>query len=240
MIRICMVENDLESTLSIEKAIDGYFADSEVKYETDTMTFDTLISPSVWAERAYDLAIIDLSNPMLSNRLMEYSVEVRKLCRRTKVIFVSDELSCVLDTFNYAPDYYIHKPQISERFVEAMEHLLKLKTDVSGSSIVLSTKSAKHIIPQSSILYLEHYQHNTKVVCERKEVVCHEKLSTLLERLNDGAFLRCHCSFAVNLAHVRKFTRTQLLMSNGELIPCSRSNQKSVRDALESVGNIEI
>lgn len=240
LIRICMIENDWESTLNIEKAMDRYFADFEVKYETDTMTCETLISTSAWAGRAYDLAIIDLSKPKLRQTLMEYSVEVRKPCRKTKVIFVSDDLRCVLDTFDYAPDYYIYKPQISERFAGAIERLLKLKTEKSGSSIVLSTKSAKHIIPQSSILYFEHYQHNTKVVCENKEIVCHEKLSSLLERLNGATFIRCHCSFIVNLEHVRKFTRTQLLMSNGDVIPCSRSNQKPMRVALESFDVVEV
>ena len=120
-----------------------------------------------------------------------------------------------------------------------MEHLLKLDVNKGSNGLVLSTKQAKHIVPQRSILYIEHYQHKSKVVCEDKEITCSEKLSSLLERLDGTAFVRCHCSFIANLNHVRKFTRTQLHMSNGDVLPCSRSSQQIVREALESGGRFK-
>lgn len=233
MIKICIIDNDYESVSSAKKAIDKYFSKYDVKYETDNMAFEALISPQMWAECGYDLAVLNLSDRLNRRELMEYSVEIRKTHRKTKVIFVSNDIGCVLDTFDYSPDYFIYIPQMADRLVNAMEHLLKLEASKVASGLVLSTKSAKHIIPQSSILYLEHYQHSTKIICKDKEVICHEKLSSLLERLDSRMFIRCHCSFIVNLEQTRKFTRTQLFMSNGDVLPCSRSNQKSVRDAFE-------
>ncbi len=237
--RICLVGNDSESAANVKKAMDEYFAEFAVKYEVDAMDPGALISPQLWLDCAYDLAVFDLSDEPSRIQLLEYSVEVRRLCRKTKVIFISDELNSVLDTFDYDPDYFIHKPQVDERFPIAMEHLLKLDVNKGSNGLVLSTKQAKHIVPQRSILYIEHYQHKSKVVCEDKEITCSEKLSSLLERLDGTAFVRCHCSFIANLNHVRKFTRTQLHMCNGDVLPCSRSSQQIVREALESGGRFK-
>lgn len=234
MIRVNIVDNDCENIAVIEEIMGKYFFDFAVKYEIDTIDCNELISPRLWAECAYDLAVFNISNRLNRSRLLEYSVEIRRLCRKTKVIFISDELCSVLDIFDYEPNYFIYKPQIADRLIEAMEHLLKLEANKGTSGLVLSTKSARHIIPQAMILYMEHYQHKTKIVCEGEELICHEKLSTLLEQLDVTAFVRCHCSFVANLEHVRKYTRTQLLMSNGDILPCSRSNQKKVREILEN------
>lgn len=240
LIKICLVDNNREQAEGVKLMVDAYFASFTVKHEVDIVDCKELISPQLWLDRGYDLAVFNISDRCGRSQLMEYSVEVRRLCRKTKVIFVSDELNSVLDTFDYDPDYFIHMPQSDERFSAAMEHLLKLDANKGANGLVLNTKQAKHIIPHSSIVYIEHYQHKSKIVCEDKEVTCHEKLSTLLEQLDSASFVRCHCSFVANLEHVRKYTRTQLFMSNGDILPCSRGNQSIVRKALDQNPKVKI
>lgn len=217
--------------------VDRYFADCEIEYEVDVITYGSLISPDIWADCGYNLAIIDISTVEYRSRLMEYSIEIRKACHETKVIFISNDLYGSLDIFEYDPNYFIYEPQIADKLPRALERLFTFEMKNRTNNLVLSTKSAKHIIPKRSILYLERYQHNTKIVCENKTVICHDKLVTMLEKIDDKMFLRCHCSFVVNLKYVRKFTRTELLMSNGDVIPCSRANQKIVSSALTSVND---
>lgn len=239
MIHICLVDSDSENAASVRKALDGYFSKFGFKYEADIIDSAALTAPEAWRERGYDLAVFNISDSRDRNLLMEYSVEVRELCRKMKVIFISDELLSVLDIFEYDPDYFIHKPQLNERLATATEHLLKLSANNNANRLVLNTRREKHLITHSSVLYIEHCQHKSKLVCEDKEVICNEKLSTLLERLDDPLFVRCHCSFVANMEHVRKFTRKQLLMSNGEVLPCSRSRRQIVREAFEISRNIE-
>lgn len=234
MIKICLVDSDGDSAVGVKRAMDEYFANFSVRYEVDIMDCKTLISPQVWLECAYDLAVFNISDKADRTRLLEYSVEIRSLCRKTKVILLSDELRSVLDTFDYDPDYFIHSPQSDERLAAALEHLLKLEANRGANGLILSTKQAKHIIPQRTIMYIEHYQHKSKIVCEDRIFNCNEKLSSLLERLDGAVFMRCHCSFIVNLEHVRKATRTQLYMSNGDILPCSRINQLAIREALDN------
>lgn len=240
MFNICMVDCKCESRTSITEQIEKFFSDYDICFEIDDMEYKSLVTPEVWQECDYELAIFDISDVRVRERLMEYSLEIRKLCQKTKVIFISDDLLCALEIFDYNPDYFIYKTQIESRLVTSLEHLFRFELKNRGNSLVLSTKSSKHIIPERSIVYFEHYQHNTKVICEDKYVLCHEKLCNLLERLDGRLFVRCHCSFIVNLHHIREFRRTQLLMSNGDVIPCSRSNQKIIRKALADLYSITI
>ena len=87
---------------------------------------------------------------------------------------------------------------------------------------------------------INHEVDSGRIICEDKAILCREKLDNLLKRLDDKLFVRCHCSFIVNLHHVREYRRTQLLLSNGDVIPCSRSNQKSIREALTGINTVTI
>ena len=105
MIRVNIVDNDCENIAVIEEIMGKYFFDFAVKYEIDTIDCNELISPRLWAECAYDLAVFNISNRLNRSRLLEYSVEIRRLCRKTKVIFISDELCSVLDIFDYEESF---------------------------------------------------------------------------------------------------------------------------------------
>ena len=240
LFNICVVDSDGDSRKEICERIDEYFADFDVEYRTELIDCRSLTVTEICRECGYDLAILDISDAAYRKGLLEYSQLLRKWHRETKVIFISDKIYCVLDTFDYDPDYFIFKPQTESRIINAMNHLFNFKTNKESSSLTIGKKSARHIIMKNSILYMEHYQHNTRIVCEDKEIVCHEKISTLLEKLDSRQFVRCHCSFGVNLRHVSTFSRTQIVLSNGDVIPCSRSKQKTVRAALRDIHEVII
>ena len=239
MFNICIADIDENGRVELSKYAQDYFAHLGAEYRIETLDCGALKATDTCCNYGYDLAIIDISDADTRLSLLKYAQLLRRWHRETKIIFTSDKLYCALDVFDYDPDYFIFKPQLEMRFNNAMEHLLGLEASTRNDSLYVGTKSSRHIIKAKSILYMEHYQHNTKIVCEDKEVICHEKLSTLLGRLNDSQFVRCHCSFAVNLRHVRNFSRVQLTMSNGDLIPCSRNNQKTVKDALSRIHEVK-
>lgn len=236
MLNVCIVDENEASRQHIAGLIENFCCNNNIGCETDVISATALLRPDVWEDCAYDLAIFNLSGVMNREQLMQYSVNVRKRNQKTKMIYISDDLVGSLDIFDYNPDYFIFKPQLDFRLIPALEHIFGVEVKTKGSSLIISTKSAKVIIPEGSIIYLEHYQHDTIIVCEDRTVTCHEKLDSLLERLDSKSFVKCHCSFAVNLNYVREYRRTQLILSNSDVIPCSRANQQSVRTAILAHG----
>lgn len=235
MFSICIISDDSENNLLIEDKLNDFFFNQNISLEMDFLNATSLMNPNIWKDCNYDLAILDISNTKVCNKLMAYSIEIRTVSQKTKVIFISDNLSCALDTFDYNPDYFIYKPQIEKRLISAMGHLFEFEEELKGNSLVVNNRAVKYVIPEKKILYFEHYQHSTKIICEDRVVCCSEKLDNLQERLTDTAFVRCHCSFIVNLRQVREFSRTQLTLTDGTIVPCSRANQKNVRTAFEDI-----
>lgn len=233
MISACIIDADKYFRAWSAKLIQQFFYGLSSSVEIDLLDNRRNLPPEMWQECAYDLALLDISDENTREEVLRYSLKARRYCEKTKVIFVSADPMASLDVFGFQPDYFIYKQELDSRMSEALEHLFKLKQYNDGNNLLITTKSTKYVIPTGSILYFEHYQHDTRIVCEDKEILCHEKLSDLMERLNDAKFLRCHCSFVVNLQHIKEYTRTQITLDGGKHIPCSRANMKALSMAME-------
>ena len=235
MFDVCVIGDDYENCLLIEEQLNDFFFNQNIHLEMEFLSLTTFSDPKIWRDSNHDLAVIDISNTKTREKLMAHSVKIRTVCHKTKVIFLSDDLSCALDTFDYYPDYFIYKPQIEARLISAVEHLFEFKSEPRENNLIVSTRTTKYVIPEKMIVYFEHYQHNTKIVCKDKVINCNEKLSDIIERLNKNYFIRCHCSFVVNLNEVTELRRNQMVVCNGDIIPCSRANQKAVKIAFETL-----
>ena len=71
------------------------------------------------------------------------------------------------------------------------------------------------------IYYIESEGRKSIVVQRDRRSAYYKKTEELAQELGDG-FYRVHRSFLVNMAHVRSYTRTQVVLDNGEAIPMSK------------------
>ena len=71
------------------------------------------------------------------------------------------------------------------------------------------------------IHYIESEGRKSIVVQRDRRSAYYKKTEELAQELGDG-FYRVHRSFLVNMAHVRSYTRTQIVLDNGEAIPMSK------------------
>ncbi len=60
----------------------------------------------------------------------------------------------------------------------------------------------------------------------------YEKLSQVLHRLNKNNFCEIHKSFVINLRYIAKYEKNSITMTNGDIIPISRSMQKNVEQKI--------
>lgn len=229
---ICIISNDNAELNIFENQIGGYLHFNGIAYEIDCVSPKARISPSVWKDCDYDLAVMDISDAETRDAMLAYSIEIRRQTPKLKVIFVSEDANDALNIFDFNPDYFIVKSQLENRLANAVKYLFSFEGS-KEDKLVVSSGSVKYVIPEHMILYFEHYQHNTKIVCKDKEINCSEKLGDILQRLNRNSFIRCHCSFIVNLDEVAELRSSQLVICNGDKIPCSRANQKAVKNAFE-------
>ena len=78
---------------------------------------------------------------------------------------------------------------------------------------------------------MESTRRNSLVHSTQGPIATREALTALEGRLPRGLFLRCQRSFLVNLRHVRRLDSEGLCMSDGAVVPLSRSSRSEVAEA---------
>ena len=79
-------------------------------------------------------------------------------------------------------------------------------------------------------MYIEAFSHDTEVHSREATYRIREGISVWQQRLSDS-FVPCHRSYLVNLLYVARIDKTDIILDNGESVPLSRRNQKSVNEA---------
>ena len=121
-------------------------------------------------------------------------------------------------------------------FSGVREGLQELQKEMNGASqkLLLELKGREIVLGCEEILYMERDKRKTFITCAGEEpIVVSEKLESLLQRLDAGAFSRCHNSFIVNFRHVREYRRNSFLLEDGSVIPVSRKYARSVKEQFE-------
>ena len=87
-------------------------------------------------------------------------------------------------------------------------------------------------IRTKDITYIEAFSHETEVHETEAAYRVREGIGVWQERLSDsGLFVLCHRSYLVNLLHVARIDKTEVILDGGERIPLSRRSYRAVHEA---------
>ncbi len=84
-----------------------------------------------------------------------------------------------------------------------------LKRQTESKNIILKYNRKYVQIPVDSILYLEVLNHDLTVHTPAKDYTVRMTFSQIFKELPPSRFVRCHKSYAVNLARISHFSRTE-------------------------------
>lgn len=109
---------------------------------------------------------------------------------------------------------------VFEQAVKEYYALDELRRSREQKLLIRSNGSTVGVALQD-IYYIESDGRKSVVVQRDRRSAYYKKTEELAQELGDG-FYRVHRSFLVNMAHVRSYTRTQIVLDNGEAIPMSK------------------
>lgn len=232
-LNVCIVDSSVSwrntAKCELRRALEPYGVGAYV----DGISTPEKLKKMSMQELRYDMILADISDTETRTANLRLFAEVQRESPQTRLVLVSSDLLAALDVFDYSPDYFIYKPELNMRMNQAIRHIYGISKKQTESDLVISANSTNYIIPTERILYIERCLHDTIIVCEDREILCHDKLSELMEQLDERRFLRCHCSFLINAEQVTQFNRKQVILKNGKCIPCSRANYQATKYSLE-------
>lgn len=142
-------------------------------------------------------------------------------------IFTTAYLDYALEGFNLDAVDYLHKPFSYDRFRTAVDKAVRRieynRVNASRGSITVKQEYNNVNIPLSEILYIEAMEGYSKIfrtggLCTVSRII----LKNLCMMLPPHDFLRVHRSFVVSVGKIESYTRQELRLVGGTVVPVGR------------------
>ena len=171
------------------------------------------------------------------------------------IVFVSEYESAAVAAFELRAADYLMKPVTRQRLSQALErvtldtsgeravdHVVHDQAEIDSHSEIIAVYTPRgnsvHLLPRSSILYLEAYGDYQRVFSTDGHFLLHGSLLDLGRKWAPHGFVRVHRKFIVNLRHATTVRQHptgawMLTLSEGSEVPIARRHLTDLRRHLE-------
>lgn len=191
-------------------------------------------------KRQVDLMFLDIQMPKLTG--IDF---LKTLTRPPKVIITTAYRDYALEGYELDVVDYLLKPISFERFLKAINKVYKTESifstpvdapaEAGSQEAYIYLKADKKMVKvmMDDILYIESLKDYVRVKTKQKEVITHQKISYLEEKLPEDLFLRIHRSFMVAINKIETYTAVTIEVPGKEL-PIGRNYKNQVLAVLNS------
>ena len=140
------------------------------------------------------------------------------------IIFVTGYEKYVYDAFDVDACGYLVKPVNEQKFAEvfsrAQDKVLS-EAEQKKKTLLIQCAGANKALPLDNIYYMESQKHKIVLYTKDEELEYYAKIGELEEELQ-GHFCRIHKGYLVNLSYVEEYSRTEIILTNGDKLPLSK------------------
>lgn len=178
--------------------------------------------------KAYDILLLDVEMGKMSG--VDLAKEIRKENHTIQFIFITGFYEYFSDGYDVSALHYLIKPATSDRLYPVLDRAVQ-NLNYRERSILIDTGEEQIKVPLSDIIYIEADKVHINIVTTQGKYRTRTTLLKISELLDD-TFFKVHRSYIVGLKYVRKITRQDITVANGDNIPISRGMYDSVHAAL--------
>ncbi|MEQ9278595.1 MAG: LytTR family DNA-binding domain-containing protein [Balneola sp.] len=190
-------------------------------------------------ESHVDILFLDIQMPRLTG--IEF---LRMMKNPPKVIFTTAYREYALEGFELDVVDYLLKPISFNRFLKAVDKVFELHSAAEHSTNNAEENNSKHFvfvpvdkknvkICLNEIIYVESKRDYVLIKTLNKEVVTHQTLTYMEERLPNPSFLRVHRSFIINTEMIESWSNNEIELPDIQ-IPIGRTYKREALKVLNS------
>lgn len=179
-------------------------------------------------EKDFDILLLDIEMPEITG--IDIAKAVRRDNSTVQIIFVTGYYEYFSDGFDVSALHYLIKPVNEDKLNPVLDKAVE-NLNYRQRSVLLSTHDADIKVPLSDILYIESENVHVIVHTLHGDHRARISLSKLSEQL-DSTFFKVHRSYVVGLRHIKKISRGEITMQNGDVVPISRGMYGDIHAAL--------
>lgn len=227
MIKIGIVEDEIEEIRNLKEKLDTYFSQKDLAYGVSS--YEKPLEFIDQFSNQFDIIFLDIEMPYCNG--IDVAKSIREKDKNVILIFSTRMVSKALEGYSVKAYDFIVKPVVQERLDKLMDELtyklsankketitVKMNNNVTK---VLDTDEIVHIEIVSHLLLIELYQGDTLELWM--------PLSEIEKILPISSFIRISNSVIINMNYVEEI-RGDALMVKGRTLKVSRSKKKEFLD----------
>lgn len=178
-----------------------------------------------WEEEK-DFSVIFLDIQMAGMDGMSLARRIRKDSEAAAIVFTTGIDDFLQEGYEVAAIHYLLKPLSEEKVHLCLDRVFR-KAKKEEPNLVLRTKDGTERTGLDQIWRVCAMGHHTLIKIQSpggtEDKKVQDSMGTLEKALlSHSQFLKCHRSYVVNLSHVHRIEKTDILMDDGERVPLSR------------------
>ena len=226
MIQIAICSQDQEEQARLAQLLFGWFQSAGVLLRLASFaTADAFLQEY----QPGDFGFIFLDANLAPTSGLEQERHIRKCADSCQIVFLSQDGAAALSCYQVHPAGFFVKPVAAEALSELLQWNRGLFLHAMDSITVVSARIHRKVL-LADILYVTVSGRTSRIRLLQEQVNTNCTLNQLADQLPPSRFFRCHRSYVVNGAHVRKLTGRTLELDNGEQVPVSEDKLHPVRE----------
>lgn len=230
MLRISLIDDDVEFLEIIKKILHDYLAEKAIPCRIDPFAKPELLYLEFVEKREYDICFLDIEMPQMDGR--ELAEKIRELNDFVYIVFLTSHREFVKIGYRVRAFDFITKDQLAEELPDVMDRLLRRRERDEKEVYTIRTHSRYEIIPYKDIIYIYKQDQNIRFVLKTEERPERKSIKKILGELDKNIFMLVERGYIVNLGHIVRINAREILLSNGKTLTISKEHIQDVREKL--------
>lgn len=222
MLNIVICDDDEQFTCSLENILLDYLNNNSFKADIQTFTKPNELINYLNNDENVDLLFLDIEFGDMTG------IEIGNCLRKemhndlTQIVFVSSKESYAMQLFNIRPFDFLVKPVDHNKVNYLMDEYNRIYR-VQQNYFEYHIGKQIYKIDEQAVMYFQSEGRKIIMVTSIGKREFYGKLSDITVKLKAQSFFEIHKSFIINSRYVFEYGREQVVMTNGDVIPVSRS-----------------
>ncbi|MBW4844771.1 MAG: LytTR family DNA-binding domain-containing protein [Lachnospiraceae bacterium] len=229
MVRIGICDDDRYICSQLEDILLKYANQNYIKLNIEVFYSGESILNYLDKDGILDLIYLDIELEKING--IDVGYHIRKLMKNytIEIVYVSGRDGYYRQLFDVQPLNFIEKPINAYSVIDMLELVLD-KMKKADRYFNYQKYHDIYKVEINNILYFESLNREIKIVTANMEDYFYGKLEDISTCVSSYPFLKIHRSYLINYNHVTILKYSEVIMSNGTILPISRNRRQVIRN----------
>ncbi|QAA33138.1 LytR/AlgR family response regulator transcription factor [Clostridium manihotivorum] len=219
IINIAIVDDEEIQVELLEKLVKNWAFDKAMRVCVERFHSAESFHFAYSMDKKYNILLLDIQ--MKGQSGIDLAKNIRTEDEKINIIFITAVTEYISEGYDVAAINYLIKPIKEEKLYLSLDRAIA-KISKEPETILINSDGEIHKLDQENIIYIEAFAHSVELHTKEKNYTIRKSISAIEKELNIQGFIRCHRSYIVGLAYIRKIGTSELELDSGEKIPISR------------------